>query len=150
MEQSPLCPWPAGCCLHDPGSAREARTGVETHEIHLRGGWEWAASDGPPTGPARLTLPTRWEPAAAGRLSLTRRFQRPPRSPDSRVVLRISRAPGIRSIHINGQPLGPLSPDLPGHEIVLDILAPRNELVLEIDPPRDGSDWGFISLVFLP
>jgi hypothetical protein len=123
---------------------------VETHEIHLRGGWEWAAAEGPPTGPARLTLPTRWARAASGRLRLTRRFQRPPRSPDNQVVLRLGRAPGIRAICINGQPLGPISPDLPGHEIMLGILAPRNELVLEIDPPRDGSDWGFISLVFPP
>jgi hypothetical protein len=83
-------------------------------------------------------------------LRLSRGFQRPPRSPESRVVLRIVRAPGIRSIRINGQPLGPISPDLPGHEIELGLLESRNELVLEIDPPRDGSDWGFISLVFLP
>jgi hypothetical protein len=121
---------------------------VETHEIQLRGGWEWDASDGPTAGPARLTLPTRWDPAAAGRLRLTRRFQRPPRRPDSQVVLRLGRAPGIRSILINGRPLGPISPELPGHEIALGTLAPRNELVLEIEPPRDDSDWGFISLVF--
>ena len=124
--------------------------GVETHEIHLRRGWEWAASEGPETGPVRMTLPTRWDPAVAGLLRLTRRFQRPPRIPDSQVILRIGEAPGIRSIRINGQPLGPISPDLPGHEILLGNLAPRNELVLEIDPPRDGSDWGFISLLFLP
>jgi hypothetical protein len=123
---------------------------VETHEIHLRGGWEWAGSDGPPAGTARLTLPTRWDAAATGRLRLTRRFQRPPRRPESRVVLRIGCAPGIRSIVLNGRQFGPISPDLAGHEIVLGILASRNELVMEIDPPRDGLDWGFISLVFLP
>lgn len=149
MEQSPLRAALASRCLRVGSSARAERTPVEAHEIHLRGGWELDPPDGTPTDPARLTLPTRWVSDAPVRLRLTRRFQRPPGSPDSRVLLRISRSPGIRSIHMNGRPLGPFSLDLTGHETGLGPLAPRNELVLEIDPPRDGSEWGFISLVFL-
>jgi hypothetical protein len=121
---------------------------LDTHEIHLRRGWEYAGSNDPLNARARLNLPTRWNSPAAGRLRLYRRFQRPPRMPDTTGVLRVRQSPGILAIFLNGRPIGPVSPEHAEHEIPLGVLDPRNELVLDVEPPTDGSEWGSISLIF--
>ena len=121
---------------------------MEAHEIRLRGGWECASSGDLATAPTGLTLPVRWDPAAAGRWRLTRRFNRPPRVADAAVVLRLLKAPGVVSVSLNGRPIGPISPACAEHDLVLGVLAPRNELGLEVEPPADGAEWGVISLLF--
>ena len=121
---------------------------MDPHEIQLRRGWEYAGSSDRLMAPTRLTLPTRWSATAAGRLRLYRRFQRPPRISYTRVVLRLLQSPGIHAIFFNGQPIGPVSSEHAEHEISLGLLDPRNELVLDVEPPSDGSEWGTISLIF--
>jgi hypothetical protein len=122
---------------------------VEDHEIRLRGGWECTALDGSPGPRRRLTLPIRWESFTSGRFRLTRRFSRPPRTPDGPAILRLRQTPGLLSILFNGRPLGPISPELSEYEIALGALAPRNEIVLEIAPTGENSEWGLISLIFV-
>ncbi len=121
---------------------------LEPHEIRLRGGWECREGEDPTAKAVRLTLPMRWESVPPGRLRLSRRFQRPPRAPDALAVLRIRQAPGIRSIRFNGTPLDVPPPEIHNHDVALGRLAPWNELVLLVDPPIDGLDWGSLSLLF--
>ncbi len=121
---------------------------MDAHEIRLRGGWESAAPDDSPSGKARLTLPARLESLPAGRVRLVRRFNRPPRIECGAVVLRVSQAPGIRSVLLNGRRMGPISPERPDFDLELGSLAPRNELVIEADPPGGGPAWGVVSLIF--
>jgi hypothetical protein len=83
-----------------------------------------------------------------GRVRLIRRFQRPPRAADTPALLRVARGSGIVSLAMNGRPIGPASPDRPEFEVGLPPLAPRNELVVEAEPPRDSTDWGVFCLVF--
>ncbi len=124
---------------------------MNAHEIRLRAGWECALSHNFGSGPSSLTLPVRWDPAtAAGRWRLMRRFNRPPRVAAAAVVLRLLQAPGVVSVSLNGRPIGPISPGCAEHDLVLGVLAPRNVLVLEVEPPADGGEWGVISLVFPP
>lgn len=121
---------------------------MDTHVIRLRGGWECEALESPGNGPVRLSLPVRVGALPTGRLRLIRRFNRPPRDVDSTVVLRLSRCIGIHSIVYNGQPVGPISPDHSEFELRLGHLAPRNELMIEAEPPRGDAEWGVISLTF--
>jgi hypothetical protein len=119
---------------------------MHTHEIRLRGGWECAG--GAAEGPSRLTLPVRWAGEPPGRRRLTRRFHRPPRGPGGPVALRLREAPGVLSVTLNGQPVGPVSADRAEHDLVLGELAPRNELAIDAEPPPGGAPWGVISLLF--
>ncbi len=121
---------------------------MDIHVIKLRGGWECDAPGGPGITSARRSLPVRAETLPAGRLRLTRRFNRPPREPGSTVLLRLSRCPGIHSLTYNGRPLHPISPDRSDFELGLGQLAASNELVIEAEPPRGEVEWGLISLVF--
>ncbi len=121
---------------------------MQTHEIRLRGGWACQSWGAPSAAPVRLTLPTRWSDSPRGRLRLSRRFQRPPLAPDEPAALRVQQSPGIRSITLNGRPVRTLPAGMDGFQVSLGGLEPRNELVLEVDPPADPADWGFISLVF--
>jgi hypothetical protein len=121
---------------------------VDAHEIRLRGGWECAAPDESTSGTTRLTLPAPIDSLPAGRVRLTRRFNRPPRVESGPVVLRLLQAPGIRSVLLNGRPMGPISPACPDLELELGTLAPRNELVIEAEPRGPIPPWGAISLVF--
>jgi hypothetical protein len=65
------------------------------------------------------------------------------------VYLRLSRCPGIQSITINGRPISPTSPDRSEFGLSLPRLSPRNELVIEAEPPRSDVEWGAISLDFV-
>jgi hypothetical protein len=120
----------------------------DVHEIRLRAGWECVADDDSTSRPTRLTLPAPMGSRPAGRLRLTRWFNRPPRVEVGPVVLRLSQSPGIRSIVFNGQPAGPIPPDRPDLEVEVGLLAARNELTIEAEPPADAAEWGRISLVF--
>lgn len=120
------------------------------HEIRLRGGWESRPWGDPSAASVRLSLPTRWGDPSTGRLRLSRRFQRPPQAPDEPAALVVRQSPGIRSITLNGNLLRTPPPGRGAFEVPLGTLEPRNELVLEIDPPPDLADWGLISLVFAP
>ncbi len=118
------------------------------HEIRLRGGWEcrpWADSS---AASARLSLPTRWGDFPAGRLRLSRQFQRPPQAPDEPAALLVRGSPGIRSITLNGTPLPVPPPGVDAFDVPLGTLGPRNVLVLEVDPPPGPADWGLINLAF--
>jgi hypothetical protein len=64
------------------------------------------------------------------------------------VVLRLSRCSGIRSVTLNGHPAGPTSPERSEFDLSLGHLAPRNELVIEAEPPREEAEWGDVSLIF--
>lgn len=97
---------------------------------------------------ARLTLPARPDSLPAGQFRLVRRFNRPPLVECGPVVLRVSQAPGIHSVLLNGRPIGPISPERPDFDLELGSLAPRNELVIEADPPGRGPEWGVVSLIF--
>src|SRR5262245_1402835 len=108
---------------------------VDIHIIRLRAGWECAAPGGAEARSIRLMLPARADSFPTGRLRLTRRFNRPPRATDATAVLRLSRCPGIRSVHLNGQPAGPTSPEQAEFALSLGPLASRNELVIEADLP---------------
>ena len=119
-----------------------------THEIRLRGGWECAVPGDSESVSARLALPVRVDDLPAGRVRLTRWFHRPPRLGGGPVVLRLRRAPGIRSIVLNGRTIGPISPGLPDWEVELGMLARRNELVIEAEPAGRIPVWGEISLIF--
>jgi hypothetical protein len=132
---------------NDP--SHDGRCTMESHTIRLRGGWECAPVEAPDSGSTRLSLPARRESLPPGRLRLTRRFQRPPLAGDMTVLLRLSRCPGIRSITINGRPIGPTSPDRSEFGLSLPRLSPRNELVIEAEPPRSDAEWGAVSLDFV-
>ncbi|MHB1560668.1 MAG: hypothetical protein ACYC61_24710 [Isosphaeraceae bacterium] len=121
---------------------------MELHEIRLRGGWECRPWVNPSAALVRLSLPTRWNDSPAGRLRLSRRFQRPPQAPDEPAALLVRRSPGILSITLNGNPLRTPPPEIDAFEVALGALEPQNELVLEVAPPPDLADWGLISLVF--
>ena len=121
---------------------------VDIHIIRLRAGWECAAPRSAEARSIRLILPARAASFPTGRLRLTRRFSRPPRAPDATAVLRLSRCPGIHSVHLNGNPAGPTSPEEAEFALSLGHLAPRNELIIEADPPRADEEWGIISLIF--
>jgi hypothetical protein len=121
---------------------------LDIHEIRLRGGWECSPSEGVGPAPSRLTLPSRADSLPAGRLQLTRRFNRPPRIANHPVALRLRQVPGIESVLLNGLPVGPISPERSEFDLALGPLAPRNELVILAKPPGMGADWGVISLVF--
>ena len=110
------------------------------HEVRLRGGWV--------CGAARLTLPAGPDVLPRGRLRLTRRFQRPPRIEEEPAALRLRGVPGIRSITLNGRPLGPISPDRDEYDWPLGVLQPTNELVIEADPAAGEAAWGRVTLVF--
>jgi hypothetical protein len=64
------------------------------------------------------------------------------------VSLRLSRCPGIHSAALNGRPIGPTWPDESEFDLTLPRLAPRNELVIEAEPPRTEAEWGEVSLTF--
>lgn len=132
------------------GPRRRTDEGIEMepHAIRLRGGWTCSPLDDPAAGAARMTLPAASGSMPPGRLRWSRWFQRPPRAPDERAVLRLSRMPGIDSVTFNGHPIGPTSPGRSEFDLELGELLPRNELTIEADPPRDAGDWGDVSLVF--
>ena len=121
---------------------------MDEHTIRLRGGWECIAIDRGDAGPARLNLPAAGGSLPTGRLRLVRRFQRPPRAAGARSSCGCDRSSGILSLALNGHPIGPASPDRPKFEVNLPPLAPRNELVVEAEPPRGAADWGVFCLVF--
>jgi hypothetical protein len=118
------------------------------HEVRLGGGWVCVAADASARASARLTLPAGPDAMPAGRLRLTRRFQRPPRSPDEPAALRLRRVPGILSITINGRPLGPISPDRDEYDWPLGVLEPGNELAIVAEPVAGPEGWGEVTLVF--
>lgn len=121
---------------------------METHEIRLRGSWECQPAGAPGERSTRLSLPSRADSFPAGRLRLTRWFNRPPRAPDEPAILRLAVCPGIHSVTLNGRPIGLTSPDRAESELSLGPLEPRNELAIEAEPPRVADEWGRISLVF--
>lgn len=116
------------------------------HLIHLRRAWTEHLDGGLVQ---RLDLPLGSPPDRS--LSLSRRFGRPPREPASdSLLLRITQAPGLLNLRLNGcvllegplddRPLDiPLPPDLPA----------RNLLELDVDAEAAGRtrDWGQIALV---
>lgn len=122
---------------------------MESHEIRLRGGWELQPAGAGGEASSRLALPVRAGSLPAGRLRLTRRFNRPPRVVGEPAILRLSECPGIHSVALNGRPIGPVSPDQSESELRLESLQPRNEVVIEAEPPRNVAEWGHISLIFL-
>jgi hypothetical protein len=121
---------------------------MDIHEIRLHGGWECARADGPSSVGTRLTLPIRADSLPAGRLRLTRRFNRPPRIASGPVGLRLREVPGIEAVLINGLPVGPISPERAEFDLALGPLAPRNDLVILAQPPDSAAIWGVISLIF--
>ena len=121
---------------------------METYIIRLRAGWECAAGDERGVTPSRLILPVRASTLPNGNLRLIRRFQCPPRIPDSMAILRLSRCPGISSIRLNGRPIGAVSSERSEIDVDLGHLGPRNELVIEANPPREDAEWGNVSLIF--
>lgn len=123
---------------------------MDAHEIKLRGGWSMQQGSDSIAPAGRLALPVRSSDLPEGILWLTRRFHRPSRPFSGRVSVRLVQTPGIRSIRLNGASLAPPAHESVDHTIPLAGLMPDNELVLEADPPRDGSEWGRISLVFRP
>jgi hypothetical protein len=118
------------------------------HEVRLRGGWLCEADESIGRTSIRLTLPAPPHDLPAGRLRLIRRFQRPPRIEDEPAGLRLRRVSGIRSITLNGRPLGPISPDRFEYDWPLGVLEPSNELVIVADPVAAGDTWGLVSLIF--
>lgn len=117
------------------------------HAIRLRAGWEWAHRDDP-TGvvPRRISLPTPWPADWDRPVSLRRRFGRPPAPGPT--LLRLVQVGGLVAVRLNGVELAVPGPsDLP-----LPPLAPRNLLVLEVDPARrggveGGETWGEVALI---
>ena len=74
------------------------------HLIRLRGSWQ---IEGDP--PRRIDLPTTWPAGLEGRLTLSRRFNRPRFDPSAEsLALRLDAVPGLRSALLNGKEL----PDL--------------------------------------
>lgn len=122
---------------------------MEAYEIRLRGGWECRPWNDPSAASVRLALPTRWGDFPRERLRLSRRFQRPPQGPEEPAALVVRNSPGIRSITLNGAILGTLPPGTDSFEVPLGRLERGNELVLDVTPPADPAEWGFISLVFM-
>jgi hypothetical protein len=125
------------------------------HAIRLRGGWEHHS---PAEGiflSKRFSLPIRWMNGRAGLLILTRRFGRPPYDSACEALwLRMDQVPGVRSLHLNGQPLAQISPERSRYDIPLPELLERNQLEIEVDVEEAalrsapcGGDWGVISLV---
>jgi hypothetical protein len=100
-------------------------------------------------------LPVRWPSDQTGLVTLTRRFGRPPfDSAREALSLRLDQVPGIRALHLNGQPLPPVSPTSSRIEFPLAGLMDRNQLDLEVDIAAAGARsavekavWGVISLV---
>lgn len=95
-----------------------------------------------------MTLPIRSDSLPAGRLRLTRRFNRPPRAPSASVVLRFAQTPGISSVTLNGLPIGTPSPGCSEFDLSLGPLEPTNELSIEVEVPRGEGEWGIVSLAF--
>jgi hypothetical protein len=122
---------------------------LATHEIRLRGGWECRPAGAPGRGPMRLTVPAPADSLPAGRLRLTRWFNRPPRAAGEPATLRLSACPGIHAVTHNGRPIGPISPDRADSDLPLGPLEPRNELAIEADPPLIADQWGLASLIFV-
>ncbi len=61
---------------------------------------------------------------------------------------------GVRSLHLNGQPLAQISPTESRHDIRLPGLLDRNQLDIEVNvaaanaqSDNPGTEWGMISLV---
>lgn len=123
---------------------------MDEHAIRLRGGWECLPLDRGEGRSARVTLPAAIGLLPPGRLRLLRRFQRPPRAADAPVVLRVDRGAGILSVSLNGRPIGPASPGRAEFELRLPPLEPRNELVIDAEPPPGDVEWGAFCLVFGP
>jgi hypothetical protein len=136
-------------------TAATRETDLNEHSIRLRGGWECRSTAAGESLPARLALPTRWTSDQTGLITLTRRFGRPPLDADRDALwLRLDQVPGIRSLHLNGQPLVPIPPTSSRFEFPLAGLLDRNQLDLEVDiaaasarSAAVGADWGVISLV---
>jgi hypothetical protein len=55
---------------------------------------------------------------------------------------------GVRLVLLNGRLVGPILAEQSEHELALGDLAPRNELVIEAEPPDGDAEWGIVSLVF--
>jgi hypothetical protein len=125
---------------------------MSEHRIRFRGGWEASPAGGDPGAIRRLTLPIAWGSATARPICLTRRFGHPSIDPAVESVrLELRDVPGLRSVQLNGNDLGPIPLDVDDWTIPLaGLLEARNTLTLEvvappaIDPP---GDWGSIALV---
>jgi hypothetical protein len=125
------------------------------HQIRLRGGWQWHDPKNQATDASRLvTLPIRWPSGVQGLVRLVRHFGSPPVDADNeRIALRLENVPGLVAAQLNGRELtgnsdGGWHTEAPFEIELRDPLAPRNMLVLDVDPPtpREG-DWGHVSLV---
>ncbi|MGO9468849.1 MAG: hypothetical protein ACLQIB_42925 [Isosphaeraceae bacterium] len=138
-----------------PFTAATREIDLNEHSIRLRGGWECRPAAPAESPPKRLVLPTRWTSDQTGLVTLTRRFGRPPLDAAREALfLRLDQVPGIRSLHVNGQPLAPISPASSQYEFPLAGLLDRNQIDVEVDIAAAGArsaapglDWGLISLV---
>ena len=131
------------------------RPEVTVHRIRLRGPWllELVAA---PDSPRTVRLPLPWGElieCGAGRLRLSRRFNRPTNlGPGDRVSVVVGELPNEALVSLNGTTLE----QHPGHtnqDSVFDIshLEPSNLLTVEFDvsttsPARDDA-WGEVALL---
>jgi hypothetical protein len=141
----------AGGRLSGPLATRRIPKVADTaeHRIRLRGGWELIEVRGAARSVSRIELPLRSSREFSGRLSLRRRFGRPPMEEGGADVrLRLDQVPGLLCARLNGLELGPGSSGAPPHELPLPDLLPRNELVLELVGTTLAEGWGEVSLVF--
>jgi hypothetical protein len=130
------------------------------HRIRLRGGWEChyreGEDDSAPEALRKLDLPIDSPGELPARFRLARQFGRPPVDlRNESVWLEMRNMAGLKSVRLNGRPLGaPADPpgdrtiELPGP------LLPRNGLVLEIERHAedtvDSPPWGEVALVIRP
>lgn len=124
------------------------------HEIRFRAGWKLERLDeAGKTIREMIALPLDWtDVPARGVVRIVRSFQRPPVDPDTESVgLRISDAPGIVSLKLNGRPMSLVSNEFQNTlECVTESFAERrNTLEIEVDIAQASATktWGKISLV---
>lgn len=111
---------------------------MSPHAIQLRRAW---ALDG-----RRVDLPTTWPGGPPGRITLTRRFNRPPIvARAERLTLRLRSVPGLSAVRLNGvalardrgEDLWLLPPEVPA----------ASSIELDAEPPGDGATWGEVALL---
>lgn len=125
------------------------------HAIRLRGPWEFevlenAGADRSPAGnesaalpSGRATLPCDWSEALSarfrGKVRYRRRFNRPSGlDPHERVWLVVAGVDAFGAVALNGRELGPVRGyALPASFDVTDLIAPNNELRLDVELPPD-------------